>query len=50
MRLKVALQTMDGKKYEEIEVAEVDISARLKILVNEGERRPATEVRRPIPA
>jgi len=34
----------------EIEVAEVDIPARLKILVNEGERRSCANVWRPIAA
>jgi hypothetical protein len=33
----------------EIEVAEVDVSARLEILVNEGERRPRANIRGPIP-
>jgi len=34
----------------EIEVAEIDISACLKILVNEGESRSRTDVWRPISA
>jgi hypothetical protein len=34
----------------EIKVAEVDISARFEILMNEGERRSRANIRRPIPA
>src|SRR6185437_3533083 len=40
----------DIKARIEIEVAEVDISARLKILVNEGKGRPGTHIWRPVAA
>jgi hypothetical protein len=40
----------DIKADIEIEVAEVNVSAHLKILVQKGKRRASANVRRPIPA